>query len=66
MNNPAWVVKAVETMEDYKLLLTFEKGEKRIFDFKPYLKYKINAPLKNPSLKKKCMLTELLLLGMTI
>lgn len=53
MNNPLWVVKAVEAMEDYKLLLTFEKGEKRIFDFKPYLKYKINAPLKNPSFFKK-------------
>ena len=53
MNNPAWVVKAVEAMEDYKLLLTFEKGEKKIFDFKPYLKYKINAPLKNPSFFKK-------------
>lgn len=27
----------VEPLEDYQLLLTFENGEKRIFDMKPYL-----------------------------
>ncbi|HHW06908.1 MAG TPA: DUF2442 domain-containing protein [Clostridia bacterium] len=27
----------VKPLEDYKLLLTFENGEKRVFDVKPYL-----------------------------
>lgn len=27
----------VEPLNDYKLLLTFENGEKRIFDVSPYL-----------------------------
>ncbi|WP_227762490.1 DUF2442 domain-containing protein [Zhaonella formicivorans] len=30
-------VKGVEPLNDYQLLLTFENGEKRIFDMKPYL-----------------------------
>lgn len=31
-------VKHVEPKENYQLLLTFENGEERIFDAKPYLK----------------------------
>lgn len=38
---------AVEPMEDYKLILTFRNGEKRVFDFLPMLDHKINKPLKN-------------------
>ncbi len=53
MNNPNWVVKAVKPLTDYKLLITFEKGEKKVFDFKPYLKFKINEPLKNPAFFEK-------------
>ena len=34
-------------MPDYKLLLTFEGGKKRIFDFTPLLEDKINEPLKD-------------------
>ena len=30
-------VKSVKPREDFSLLLTFENGEKRIFDLKPYL-----------------------------
>ena len=30
-------VKSVRPQEDYQLWLTFENGEKRIFDVKPYL-----------------------------
>ena len=29
---------AVEPLENYRLLVTFENGEKRIFDVKPYIK----------------------------
>lgn len=37
----------VEPLSDYKLLLTFENGEKRIFDVKPYLDKGIFQELKN-------------------
>jgi len=40
----------VEPLEDYQLLLTFENGEKRIFDMKPYLDIGIFQELKD---KKK-------------
>ena len=40
----------VEPLEDYQLLLTFENGEKRIFDMKPYLDKGIFQELKD---KKK-------------
>lgn len=55
-NEPMWVVKNVETTPDYKLLLNFADGSKRIFDFKPLLNTKIFAPLKNPVLFKKIKL----------
>ena len=34
-------VTGVESLPDYRLKLTFETKEVRIFDFKPYLKWKI-------------------------
>ena len=34
-------VTGVETLPDYQLKLTFESKEVRIFDFKPYLKWKV-------------------------
>ena len=37
----------VEPLNDYKLLLTFENGEKRIFDVSPYLDEGIFQELKN-------------------
>ena len=40
-------VTAVEPLEDYQLLLTFENGEKRIFDIKPYLDKGIFRELKD-------------------
>ncbi len=43
-------VTEVEPLEDYQLLLTFENGEKRIFDMKPYLEKGIFQELKD---KKK-------------
>lgn len=41
-----WQVMAVEPTKNYKLILTFKSGEKRIFDFLPMLDHKINNPLK--------------------
>ncbi len=38
-------VTHVETMEDYRLLLIFDNGEKRIFDIKPYLSHGIFSQL---------------------
>ena len=37
----------VEPLNHYKLLLTFENGEKRIFDVSPYLDKGIFQELKN-------------------
>lgn len=34
-----WTVKQVKPLAEYKLLLTFEQGNKKIFDMKPYLKF---------------------------
>ncbi len=35
---------------DHTLLVTFENGEKKLYDFKPKLNLKIYEPLKSPSL----------------
>jgi uncharacterized protein DUF2442 len=45
-------VKSVKPQEDYCLLLTFENGEKRIFDLKPYLEKPVFRSLKNAALFK--------------
>jgi hypothetical protein len=45
-----WTVKNVVSLKDYKILLTFEKGIKKIFDMKPYLKYPMYKPLEDISL----------------
>jgi len=39
-------VKKVKPLENYLLLLTFENGEKRQFDMKPYLDFGIFKELK--------------------
>ena len=44
---PKWVVKEVRPLENYKLLLLFESGEKKIYDCSPLLKYEIFEPLAN-------------------
>ena len=43
-------VKEVKPSSDYLLHLTFENGEKRIFDMKPYLNKGIFTELKDISL----------------
>lgn len=40
-------VKEVTPTEDYKLLLTFSNGERRIFDAKPLLDMSVFKPLSN-------------------
>ncbi len=40
----------VKSLEDYKLLLTFENQEKRVFDMKPYLNKGIFRELKDKNL----------------
>ncbi|WP_461207858.1 DUF2442 domain-containing protein [Clostridium sp. DL1XJH146] len=40
-------VVEVKPLQDYKLLLTFENGEKRTFDMKPYLEKGIFRELKD-------------------
>ncbi len=45
-----WTVKNVEPLKEYKILLTFEKDVKKIFDMKPYLKYPMYKPLENMAL----------------
>ena len=40
-------VKAVQILDDYKLLLTFNNNEEKVFDVKPYLSYGIFTELKN-------------------
>ncbi len=43
-------VKSVKPQEDYRLLLTFENGEKRVFDLKPYLEKPVFRRLKDIAL----------------
>ncbi|MCL2628720.1 MAG: DUF2442 domain-containing protein, partial [Oscillospiraceae bacterium] len=38
---------AVEPLNEYKLLITFDNNEKRIFDVTPYLTDSFFAPLKS-------------------
>ena len=38
MANPVWCVASVQPRPDYTMLLTFENGEKRIYDARPLLK----------------------------
>jgi hypothetical protein len=45
-------VKSVQPQDDYCLLLTFENGEKRIFDLKPYLSKGVFTRLQNIALFK--------------
>jgi len=45
-------VKSVQPQDDYNLLLTFENGEQRVFDVKPYLNKGVFAKLVNPAMFK--------------
>lgn len=43
------VVDSVEAAPDYGLLLTFNSGERRHFDMRPYLHYPVFRRLGNPA-----------------
>ncbi|MCF7849916.1 MAG: DUF2442 domain-containing protein [Kiritimatiellales bacterium] len=43
-------VEAVTPLTDYKLLLTFDNGEERLFDMKPYLDTGIFSQLRDQSI----------------
>jgi len=45
-------VKSIKFNDDFSLLLTFENGEKRVFDLKPYFEKPVFARLKNDNLFK--------------
>jgi len=45
-------VRSVKPQDNYCLLLTFDNGEKRIFDLKPYLGRPVFTKLKSESLFK--------------
>lgn len=47
------IIKNVEVLENYELLLTYENGEKRIYDMKPNFRYEAFKELKNYELFKK-------------
>lgn len=49
MKTPSWVVKSVQPQENYKLLLSFASGEKKVYDALPLLKHPLYAPLNNYS-----------------
>ena len=42
-----WSVKKVEARDDYTLELTFEDGERKLFDMKPYLNRGVFRDLKD-------------------
>lgn len=42
-----WRVIKVQALEEYRLLLTFAQGERKIFDMKPYLQYPMYQPLQS-------------------
>ena len=41
--------KEVKTLPDFKLLLVFENGERRLFDVSPYLDHGIFRALRDPA-----------------
>jgi len=42
-------VDSVQAVADYGLLLTFNSGERRRFDMRPYLHYPVFRRLQNPA-----------------
>lgn len=50
-------VKKVKTLNEYKLVLTFENGEIRLFDMNPYLEKGIFRELKDVSLFKSARIS---------
>lgn len=49
---PRWVVKDVQALDGYKLLVTFAQGERKMYDMSPLLEYPVFKPLNNKGLFK--------------
>lgn len=47
------IIKNVEVLENYELLITYENGEKRKYDMKPNFKYEAFKKLKEYKLFEK-------------
>lgn len=45
-------VKSLQLQAEYRLLLEFENGEKRVFDASPYLNRGVFVALQNPAIFK--------------
>ena len=50
---------SVKPMENYTLLVEFNNGEKRIFDVKPYLKFKAFEEIKDKDVFKSVKIAGL-------
>ena len=50
MSDMYLAVKDVKPRQDYKLILTFENGEKRLFDMSPYLDLGIFKELRDKNM----------------
>ena len=50
MSDMYLAVKDVKPQQDYKLILTFENGEKRLFDMSPYLDLGIFKELRDKNM----------------
>ena len=50
---------SVKPLDDYKLLLEFDNGEKRIFDVKPYLEFKAFEEVKKEGIFKTVRISGL-------
>lgn len=49
-------IKDVQALEDYKILVTFDNGEKRIKDMKPYLEKGVFRKIKDEKIFKSVKL----------
>jgi hypothetical protein len=45
-----WTVKSVTALENYRLHITFENGEQRLYDVKPLLNTGVFRTLKDPKM----------------
>jgi hypothetical protein len=45
-----WKILQVEPIQNFKLLLTFQTGERKVFDMTPYLEIGIFKELKEPEM----------------
>ncbi len=48
MGNDYHEVRSVKPLDDYRLLLVFDSGDRRVFDVKPYLEKGVFRNLRDP------------------